>query len=357
MKKILLIEDDLLVREDAKEIMELSNYCVIIADNGKTGIAKAIAERPDLIVCNIGLPILDGYGVLYAIQKNETTKHIPFIFLSTTFGKHDYRKAMDAGADDFITKPFLATELLNAIDSRFRKADLLKIESNPTLDKYNNSVTYDLAGNGNNVFQSIVSDRHVSRYKKKETIYTEGNHAIGIYYIIDGRVKTYRTNDIGKSLAIEVLNTGDIFGYIALFDGTTYKDNAVALDKTEVALISKNEFEILLNSNHKIAQKFIQMLANNISLKDERLIGLAFDSLRKKVAVALVTLLNKFSTEKRAEQFTINISRDNLASIAGTATESLVRTLSDFKNEKLIDIGKDGSLTIINEQKLSHLLY
>ena len=74
MKKILLIEDDVLVRDDAKEIMELSNYCVIVADNGKTGIAKAITERPDLIVCNIGLPILDGYGVLYAIQKNEFTK-------------------------------------------------------------------------------------------------------------------------------------------------------------------------------------------------------------------------------------------------------------------------------------------
>ena len=122
-----------------------------------------------------------------------------------------------------------------------------------------------------------------------------------------------------------------------------------------MALISKNEFEILLNNNQKVAQKFIQLLANNISLKEERLLGIAFDSLRKKVAVALVTLNNKYGNKN--EKFTINISRDHLASIAGTATESLVRTLSDFKNEKLIDIEKDGSLSIINEQKLNYLLY
>ena len=354
MKKILLIQEQALTRDNTKEIIELSNYSVIIADDGKAGVSIAVAERPDLIICDTKIPVLDGFGVLYAIQKNDSTKHIPFIFLAAAFDKNDYRKAMDLGADDFIIMPLLATELLNSIDGRFRKAEMLKTTVQPTLDRYN--TTTDVNGNGKNVFQSIVCDRHVSRYKKKENIYSEGNHAVGIYYIIDGRVKTYRTNDIGKSLAIDVLNAGDIFGYIALFDGTTYKDNAVALEKTEVALISKNEFEALLNTNPKVAQKFIQLLASNISFKEERLLGLAFDSLRKKVAVALVTLLKKYANEN-AQTFSINISRDNLASIAGTATESLVRTLSDFKNEKLIDIGKDGTLSIINQQKLNHLLY
>lgn len=354
MKKILLIHEDALIRDNAKEIIQLSNYDVIESDNGKEGVAIAISERPDLIICGTKIPVLDGFGVLYGLQKNDITKQIPFIFLAPSFEKNDYRKAMDLGADDYITLPLLATELLNSIDGRFRKTAMLKFDNQPILERYNN--TTDINGNDKNVFQSIICDRHVSRYKKKENIYSEGNHAIGIYYIIDGRVKTYRTNDIGKSLAIDVLKTGDIFGYITLFDSTTYKDNAVALEKTEVALISKNEFESLLNNNPKVAQKFIQLLASNISFKEERLLGLAFDSLRKKVAVALVTLLNKYATEK-SQTFSINISRDNLASIAGTATESLVRTLSDFKNEKLIDIGKDGTLSIINEQKLNHLLY
>jgi CRP-like cAMP-binding protein/DNA-binding NarL/FixJ family response regulator len=354
MKKILLIQEEILARDNTKEIIELSNYCVIVADNGKVGLSLAVAERPDLIICDTKTPVLDGFGVLYAIQKNDSTKHIPFIFLASVFDKHEYRKAMDLGADDFIAMPLSATELLNSIDGRFRKADMLKIDVQPILDRYN--TTNDVNGNGKNVFQSIVCDRHVSRYKRKENIYSEGNHAVGIYYIIEGRVKTYRTNDIGKSLAIDVLKSGDIFGYITLFDSTTYKDNAVALEKTEVALISKVEFESLLNNNPKVAQKFIQLLASNIAYKEERLLGLAFDSLRKKVAVALVTLLKKYANEN-AQPFSINISRDNLASIAGTATESLVRTLSDFKNEKLIDIGKDGTLSIINEQKLHHLLY
>lgn len=353
MKKILLIEDDYDLLLNTKEIIELSNYNVLIAENGKEGVAKAIAERPDLIICAIELPILDGFGVLRAIQKNEKTIQIPFIFLTAKSDRIEYRKAMDMGADDYIAKPFDATELLSAIDGRIRKCEIAKQTTSPILEAY--QYGNDQIGNGKDVFHSIVCDRHVSRYKKKETIYTEGNHSVGIYYIIEGRVKTYRTNDIGKSLAIDVLNVGDIFGYIALFEGTTYKDNAVALEKTELALISKNEFEILLNNNQKVAQKFIQLLANNISLKEERLLGIAFDSLRKKVAVALVTLNNKYGNKN--EKFNINISRDHLASIAGTATESLVRTLSDFKNEKLIDIEKDGSLSIINEQKLHYLLY
>ena len=110
----------------------------------------------------------------------------------------------------------------------------------------------------------------------------------------------------------------------------------------------------LLKNNKDVAEKFIHLLAKNVAAKETQLLGLAYNSLRKKVAEALLLLQNKFQRTKE-ENFVIDISRESLATIAGTATESLIRTLSDFRNEKLIDI-KDGCITITNQKKLELLL-
>jgi CRP-like cAMP-binding protein len=116
-----------------------------------------------------------------------------------------------------------------------------------------------------------------------------------------------------------------------LLENSTYKENAEAIDETEIAIIPKNDFEELLNSSHEVSRKFISMLANNVTDKQEQLVKMAYNSLRKKVADALMTIHKKYNIP-------IDISRENLATIAGTATESLIRTLGDFKSEKLIDI-------------------
>src|SRR6476661_1751000 len=126
MKTILLIEDVDDIRENTAEILELSNYIVIVAENGKVGVEKAIEYVPDLIICDIMMPVLDGYGVFHAIRKNESIKNTPFIFLTAKSERSDFRKGMELGADDYITKPFDGTELLNAVDSRLKKYELLK---------------------------------------------------------------------------------------------------------------------------------------------------------------------------------------------------------------------------------------
>ena len=126
MKKILLIEDNRDIRDNTAEILELSNYEVITAEDGKSGIEKALKHIPDLIICDIMMPVLDGYGVLHAVHKNDALKSIPFIFLTAKTERGDFRKGMDLGADDYITKPFNGTELLNAVDSRLQKVDTLK---------------------------------------------------------------------------------------------------------------------------------------------------------------------------------------------------------------------------------------
>ena len=126
------------------------------------------------------------------------------------------------------------------------------------------------------------------------------------------------------------------------------------MEEAELAVIPKEDFDDLINNNKDVAQKFIRLLAKNVSEKENQLLSLAYNSLRKKVADTLLMLQKKYH-EKKEENFVIDISRESLATIAGTATESLIRTLSDFRSEKLIEI-KDGGITIINQKKLEHLL-
>lgn len=350
MKTILLIEDNADILANTAEILELSNYKVIPAANGKIGVEQAVKHRPDLIICDIMMPVLDGYGVLHAVHKNETIKNTPFIFLTAKTDRQDFRKGMELGADDYITKPFSGTELLNAVDSRLKKYELLKEDLSAFAEKENpadkiSSSTIDL--------KAFTDGRNINRYKKKQLIYSEGNHPNCLFYIIKGKVKVSKTNDDGKEFVTELFSPGDFMGYIALLEGTVYQDTAKALEETEIAVIPRDEFEELINKNIEVTHTFIHLLANNVLEKEKQLLGIAYNSLRKKVAEALLLIQNKYR-QKKDEKFSININRDSLATIAGTAKESLIRTLSDFKNEKLIDID-NGNIVITNQKKLEQL--
>jgi CRP-like cAMP-binding protein/CheY-like chemotaxis protein len=351
MKSILLIEDNDEIRENTAEILELAMYNVYTAENGKVGVEKALDLKPDLIICDISMPILDGYGVLHAIQKNETIKNTPFIFLTAKTERSDFRKGMELGADDYITKPFEGTEILSAIDSRLKKVDLLKKEFSNDMDGVHQLI---LESSGGDMMKSLVENRSTNSYKKKQVIYKEGNHPTQLYYVLSGKIKTFRSNDDGKELVTDLYSAGDFLGHIALLQGGIYKETAEAIDECELAIIPKKEFEDLLSNSKEVAQKFINLLAKNISDKEHHLLNLAYNSLRKKVADALVILKKKYHLSD-STPFSIDISRENLANIAGTATESLIRTLSDFKSEKLIDI-KDGQITIVNDKKLEGMI-
>lgn len=352
MKTILLIEDNDDIRENTAEILDLAGYKVLTAENGKTGVELALVNRPDLVICDIMMPVLDGYGVLHMLQRNNDMKDIPFIFLTAKTERTDFRRGMEMGADDYITKPFSGTDLLHAIESRLKKATLRKQEFSPNLQGLNKLMQ---AATGKESLKALAEGRNIDKYKKKQAIYTEGNHPTSLFYIQKGKVKTFKRNEDGKELVVDLYNAGDFLGYVALLEGSAYKETAEAMEESEIAVIPREDFEELLNNHQEVAVQFIRMLARNVTTKEQQLLGLAYNSLRKKVAEALVNLFNKYN-ERREVPFSIDISRDNLATIAGTATESLIRTLGDFREEKLIDI-KEGAIIILNEKKLSGMLY
>ena len=350
MKKILLIEDNPDILENTSEILELSNYEVYTAPNGKEGVAQALAHKPDLIVCDIMMPELDGYGVLHMVQKNPDLQNTPFIFLTAKTEKDEIRKGMSLGADDYITKPFDPTDLLNAIEGRIKKAELLKQKISEGLKGVDELIT--IAG-GEKALKDFLEGRHFDVYKKKQRIYNEGNHPIRLYYVQKGKVKIYKLNDDGKELIMNIANEGDFFGYSALLENSVYKENAEALEDSEIIGLPQKEFSELMHSNPEVSGKFVKLLASDVMEKEEQLIRIAYNSLRKKVADALLTVHKKYkdSTDKTG----IGLSRENLAAIAGTATESLIRTLTDFKAEKLIDI-TEGKISILNQKKLEQMV-
>lgn len=351
MKTVLVIEDNEDIRENVEEILTLSDYKVLLAANGKEGIEVAQAHKPDLIICDIMMPGVDGYGVLHVLHKDLATQNIPFIFLTSKSERSDFRAAMEMGADDYITKPFSGNELLNAIESRLKKTEVLKKNLSADLEGLN-----ELRSTvSSKTLEDLTKESNLNDYKKKQVVYKQGNHPHYLFYILKGKVKTYKTHEDGKDLVIDLFNEGDFFGFVPLLENTVYKETAETIEETELALIPKKEFEDLINANPAIARKLVSLLAKNVAVKEEQLLGIAYNTLRKKVAEALVSMYRKYHDPQAKEPFAIEISREELATIAGTATESLIRTLSDFKSEHLVDI-KSGKVIITDDKKLSGLI-
>jgi CRP-like cAMP-binding protein/CheY-like chemotaxis protein len=351
MKSVLIIEDNKDIRENTAEILELGGYKITTAENGKKGVEQAIKEKPDIIVCDIMMPELDGYGVLHLLRKNEETQHIPFIFLTAKTDRTDFRKGMEMGADDFLTKPFEEIELLNAIEIRLKKSEVLHQK-------------YAMSPQGIHQFLKDVKDAGltdklaeqytIESYAKKQTLYQEGKRPRFLYYLVKGKVKGYKVHEDGKDYITDVFTDGDFIGYPALIEDTNYDDSAVILEDSEIMQVPREDFLQMIYGDMNVAAKFIRIITQNVKEKEERLLSLAYSSLRKRVAKSLVDLHAKYNTD--GGKNVIDISRDDIAHYVGTATESLIRTLSDFKAEKLIDM-KEGKIRIADVEKLKNLRY
>jgi CRP/FNR family transcriptional regulator, cyclic AMP receptor protein len=352
MKKILIIDDDADLIENIAEILTLSEYQVIKAGNGKEGIEKSLKEKPDLIMCDVSMPGLDGFGVLHVLSRHPETFSTPFVFLTGRQGLTDLRRGMAMGADDYLTKPVNEDELLSVIDVRLRKNESLKRQASPAHLGFNELLQqvkdYDL-----------INLTHISRdihsYKKKHLLYSVGEKPVYVYFVVSGKLKEFLVNDEGKEFIIDMYSNGDFFGYTAILEDKPYKASIQILEDAELMIIPRTDFMQLVNQDRHISMKFINLLSNNIREKEEKLLNLAYNSLRKKVAAGIINVIDKFKDEKQGRPV-IQISREDLANVVGAAQESMIRTLKEFKGEKLIEI-VDGSIYILNENKLRHLVY
>lgn len=144
MKTILVVEDEPTIREIITEFLEDVDFKVISAENGARGVELAVAHTPDLILCDIMMPELDGYGVLTHLRSLPQMATVPFVFLTAKADKPDMRQGMELGADDYVTKPFTRAELLNAVNSRLDKQATVSTHYRHKLDDLRSSISYSL---------------------------------------------------------------------------------------------------------------------------------------------------------------------------------------------------------------------
>lgn len=333
MKTILLIEDDLTLRENTAELLELTSYYkVITAANGKQGVSKALEEHPDIIICDIMMPELDGYGVLNSLSKNERTQFIPFIFLSAKTERADVRKGMNLGADDYITKPFTEEELIEAIESRLAKA--LILEEKRRIKKTSNEASGELRSL-NDLKNFFDDNGKIFSFKENEIVFQEGDNANFIFLVSKGAVKCTKLNEKGKNLTTAIYKEDDLFGYTSFAHNQPYQETANAIGNTELVGIKKSELIGILHTNHKVVLELVDLLADNLIDVKEQLLDMAYNSVHKKTATTLVMFAERIN---RKPEDAIKISRYDLASVAGIATETLIRSLSKLKSQNIIAI-------------------
>ena len=329
-KKILIIEDNDAIRENIVEILGMANYEVYEADNGKLGVEMALKHLPDVILCDIMMPELDGYGVLYMLNKYAETSTIPFIFLTAKADHNDLRKGMEMGADDYLTKPFDDMELLNAIDVRLRKRAYMDFQRQNVANEFKVLVS---KTNGLAEFAKLIEGHRNREFRKSQVLYYESDFAKGLYLVIEGKVKTIKLSEDGRELMTGMYGVGDYIAINSVLSGSPHTDTATAIEDSKVCMIPTEEMEKMLSLYPEVGRKFIHLLSRDNRDKEDQLLQLAYHSVRKKMAGAILRLYN----QQTIKSDILSVSREDLAAMACMAIETVSRTLSDFRDEKLID--------------------
>ena len=304
MNSVLIIEDNQNIRDNVIEILELAGYKTYGTATGKCGIDLAIKHNPDIILCDIMMDGLDGYGVLYLLKKNPLTSMIPFVFITAKVERADMRKAME-------------------LSSMVSKEDGLK------------------------ELQNLVADKKGREFKKNQVIYYEGDKVVGIYLVLQGKIKTIMLAEDGRELMTGIFETDDFLGINVLLSNELYTDTATAIEDSSLCLIPKRQLDDLLHLYPEVAEKFIRILSKDIREKEQYLMQLAYHSVRKRIAEAILRLHRQNNDEGEC----IKLTRDDLAAMSGTAPETVSRTLTEFRSEGLIE-KTQNSLKILDMQAI-----
>ncbi len=349
-KRLLIIEDSVDIRENTAELLELSGFTVETASDGLEGVRLARTWNPDLVICDIMMPNLDGFGVLQVFSSQPELASIPFIFLTAKTDRADMRKGMEMGADDYLTKPFQEVELLRAIEARLKKSKpIIALKESATEVAVVQEALFFLD------LPTWEGEKKTQTHAKKQVIYSEGDHPIRLYYLAKGKVKTYHTNKDGKYFITSFIQEGEFFGFVDILENQAYRESAEALEESQIISVSAVEFLQKIKENIHLEVFFRKALTSYLLKNEKLMVEMAYQSLRMRVAMVLVELAETYGTHK-AEPLVIKLSREDLASRVGTATESVIRTLSDFKKEGYLDV-KGGEMTLKNIEGLAKLKY
>lgn len=177
-------------------------------------------------------------------------------------------------------------------------------------------------------------------YKKGQTLYYEGTRPMGLFCLNSGKVKVYKITSDGKEQILNLAKAGDFIGYRALISEEFYTASATVIEEGAICYIPKADFLKILNGNPKFFRKMMQKLCDDLGILEQKLVTIAQKSVRERLAATLLMLKESYGMEGEGQSTLIDIalSREDLANIIGTATETVIRLLSEFKNQELISL-------------------
>lgn len=199
----------------------------------------------------------------------------------------------------------------------------------------------------------LSSGKACTSYHKGESVFSSGEMPRGIFCMRQGKVKVYKLGRDGREQIIRICHTGEILGYRALIGGDSYQSSAVLLEDSHICLIPKELFFSLLALDQDLSMRLMTLLANDLGMANERIIEMAQKSVRERMAEALLLLKETYGTTGDGMTLNIEITRADLGNIIGTATETAIRTLSDFRQHKMISF-RGKKIQIINHAALLH---
>lgn len=345
MKKILIIEDNTEMRENISEILQLSGYSVFSAADGLLGVQAAREYRPDLILCDIMMPNLDGFGVLKILSQDENLKNIPLIFLTAKAEKEDFRKGMNLGAEDYLIKPFEDSDLLEVIETKLNKYEsLFKSRSGKLLSGL---IQFEEFVHLKQI-QEMLHQTESKEFGKKSKIWMVNENINNVFYLEKGIVKESLETVGGKELILNFYLAPGFLGLSNLFQNR-YKTTTEIIDPCRFKILSKKHIEeIILKEN--LLTSYHSHFSDHTEEYLQRLAINSFGNVREKVAYHLNNLSKLF------QQTAIRLGREDLAAYCGIAKETLIRTLTEFKDEKLISLNSDGIIILQPQKLISYFL-
>lgn len=191
-------------------------------------------------------------------------------------------------------------------------------------------------------------------YKKKQVIFYEGNRPMGLYCIYSGKIKIYKLGDAGREQIVRLATVGNIIGYRSLITGEPYTATAEALEDCMVCVIPASLVFESMEKNISLTNNMMSMLCNDLGQAENRMVNMTQKSVRERLAEVLFMLKESFGTEEDNATLNVILTREDIASIVGTATESIIRLLSEFNKEKLIELNKK-KIKILNPQGLADI--
>lgn len=343
---LLIIEDNEVVRENLSEILELYGYTITEAVNGLEGVKACIQNPPDLILCDVMMPELDGFGVLNLLSENERTAGIPFVFITARTETEDIRRGMNLGADDYITKPFYKDELLQVIRTRLKKAAARATVPPAEAAQLHLS---DPERGFATLEKAFAEQGRVKTFSPGQTLLREGEFPHFVYRVISGSVHLSRSHEYGRDYIIADLGPGEIFGIASVLENAKYHYAARTMSEVSCQLLPAKSLLDLINTDRSVTEALMRLLAGRVVEHSERLVHQAYDSVRRRTALVVCDLHEKYGAQA------IGLSREELAQMVGSTKESVIRALSDFKREGLLST-EGKSIVVHDVEALRSLL-